>query len=220
MSTDTVYQWKVSSFITFVRSCVSFSSVMRSFPILLLCVFLAACEVHGAVELRICAFNLHNFGESKAKNSNVMHTLTKVRHSLMDLACVSISSCLKVFVKVTQVIVFFLRQLDFFFFLLGNVKMFRFSSERLLQFWRSGLRVSCAQTSSWVLMKLMPRVHHRLETFLKSFSRCPNPVQLPQVNLQGAFFGSHSLHLNSSGFILIVATVDPCTFQFHMSQLH
>lgn len=115
MSTDTVYQWKLSSFITFVCSCVSFSSVMRSFPILLLCIFLAACEVHGAVELRICAFNLHNFGESKAKNSNVMHTLTKVRHSLMDLACVSISSCLKVFVKVTQVIVVFLRQLDFFF---------------------------------------------------------------------------------------------------------
>lgn len=54
------------------------SSVMRSFPILLLCIFLAACEVHGAVELRICAFNLHNFGESKAKNSNVMHTLTKI----------------------------------------------------------------------------------------------------------------------------------------------
>lgn len=113
--------WSPSTFITSVCSCVSSSSVMRSFPILLLCIFQAACEVHGAVELRICAFNLHNFGESKAKNSNVMHTLTKVRHSFMDLACVRITSCLKVFVEVTQVIVVFtvkLRQLDFFF--LGN----------------------------------------------------------------------------------------------------
>lgn len=75
-------------------SCLSFSPVMRSFSILLFCTFLAVCEVQGA-ELRVCAFNLHNFGESKAKNSNVMHMLTKVRHPVTGLDCVVISYCLK-----------------------------------------------------------------------------------------------------------------------------
>lgn len=71
---------------------LSFSSAaMRSFSILLLCILLAVCELQGAAEVRICAFNLHNFGESKAKNSNVMHTLTKVRCSLSVLLLTTIS---------------------------------------------------------------------------------------------------------------------------------
>lgn len=69
---------------------------MRSSSLLLLLwTLLAVCEFRGAEELRVCAFNLHNFGESKAKNSNVMHTLTKVRYAwLMRLLTVA-STCIR-----------------------------------------------------------------------------------------------------------------------------
>lgn len=53
---------------------------MSSSPILPLCIILlAARELRGAAELRVCAFNLHNFGESKARNGDVMDLLTRVR---------------------------------------------------------------------------------------------------------------------------------------------
>ncbi|XP_034392177.1 deoxyribonuclease-1-like 1 isoform X3 [Cyclopterus lumpus] len=54
---------------------------MRSSSLLLL-LFLTflvgVCEVQGASDFRICAFNLHHFGDSKSKKSNVMHTLTRI----------------------------------------------------------------------------------------------------------------------------------------------
>lgn len=51
---------------------------MRPFFLLLLSVLVGACGVQGASDFRICAFNLHNFGESKTKKNNVMHTLTRI----------------------------------------------------------------------------------------------------------------------------------------------
>lgn len=46
----------------------------------LIILFLAGLgNVYGASHFRICAFNLHNFGEAKAKKSSVMHTLSQVR---------------------------------------------------------------------------------------------------------------------------------------------
>uniref|UniRef100_UPI0037E8C26C deoxyribonuclease-1-like n=1 Tax=Semicossyphus pulcher TaxID=241346 RepID=UPI0037E8C26C len=52
---------------------------MRSSSLLLLLsVLLGVCGVQGASDLRICAFNLHRFGESKSKKSNVMHTLSRI----------------------------------------------------------------------------------------------------------------------------------------------
>lgn len=61
---------------------------MRSSSLLLLSFFMGVCDVQGASDLRICAFNLHNFGESKAKKSNVMHTLTRVRHKVIWLSLI------------------------------------------------------------------------------------------------------------------------------------
>ncbi|XP_056278647.1 deoxyribonuclease-1-like 1 [Pseudoliparis swirei] len=51
---------------------------MRSFLLLLLTFLLAVCEVQRASAFRICAFNLHHFGDSKSKKSDVMHTLTRI----------------------------------------------------------------------------------------------------------------------------------------------
>ncbi|XP_041656391.1 deoxyribonuclease-1-like 1 [Cheilinus undulatus] len=52
---------------------------MKSSSLLLLLSFLlGACDVQGASDFRVCAFNLHHFGESKTKKSSVMHTLTRI----------------------------------------------------------------------------------------------------------------------------------------------
>nr|XP_046253965.1 deoxyribonuclease-1-like 1 isoform X2 [Scatophagus argus]XP_046253966.1 deoxyribonuclease-1-like 1 isoform X3 [Scatophagus argus] len=51
---------------------------MRSSSILLFSFLMGVCDVRGASDFRICAFNLHHFGESKTKKSNVMHTLTRI----------------------------------------------------------------------------------------------------------------------------------------------
>lgn len=40
---------------------------------------MGVCGAQGASDLRICAFNLHNFGESKSKKPAVMDTLVRVR---------------------------------------------------------------------------------------------------------------------------------------------
>ncbi|KAI4823503.1 hypothetical protein KUCAC02_012086 [Chaenocephalus aceratus] len=45
---------------------------------LLLSFLLGVCGVQGASSFRICAFNLHHFGESKVKKSNVVHTLARI----------------------------------------------------------------------------------------------------------------------------------------------
>ncbi|XP_029291125.1 deoxyribonuclease-1-like 1 [Cottoperca gobio] len=50
---------------------------MKSSSLLLLA-FLGVCGVQGASGFRICAFNLHHFGDSKSKKSNVMHTLARI----------------------------------------------------------------------------------------------------------------------------------------------
>lgn len=39
---------------------------------------MGACGVQGASDFRICAFNLHNFGESKSQKKSVMHILTRI----------------------------------------------------------------------------------------------------------------------------------------------
>lgn len=44
----------------------------------LLIFFFAGLGRVSASHFRVCAFNLHNFGESKAKTSSVMHTLTQI----------------------------------------------------------------------------------------------------------------------------------------------
>lgn len=49
-----------------------------SISIFLLIFFTDLCRVYASPDFRICAFNLHNFGESKSKKSSVMHTLTRV----------------------------------------------------------------------------------------------------------------------------------------------
>lgn len=51
---------------------------MRSSSLLLLSFLMGMFEIQGASDFRICAFNLHHFGESKSKKSNVMHTLTRI----------------------------------------------------------------------------------------------------------------------------------------------
>lgn len=52
--------------------------IMKSSLSVIIFFFTSLCNVYGARHFRICAFNLHNFGESKAKKSSVMHTLTQV----------------------------------------------------------------------------------------------------------------------------------------------
>ncbi|XP_035513195.1 deoxyribonuclease-1-like 1 [Morone saxatilis] len=51
---------------------------MRSSSLLLLSFLVGVCDIQGALGFRICAFNLHHFGDSKSKKSNVMHTLTRI----------------------------------------------------------------------------------------------------------------------------------------------
>ncbi|XP_068184857.1 deoxyribonuclease-1-like 1 [Antennarius striatus] len=51
---------------------------MRSSSLLLLSVLVDLCDVQVASGLRICAFNLHNFGDSKSKKSIVMHNLARI----------------------------------------------------------------------------------------------------------------------------------------------
>ncbi|XP_071377374.1 deoxyribonuclease-1-like 1 [Centroberyx affinis] len=51
---------------------------MRSSSLLLLFLLSGVCGVQGASEFRICAFNLHSFGESKASKPKVMHTLVRL----------------------------------------------------------------------------------------------------------------------------------------------
>ncbi|XP_068589802.1 deoxyribonuclease-1-like 1 [Cebidichthys violaceus] len=52
---------------------------MRSSSLLLFLTFLVGvCDVQGASDFRICAFNLHHFGDSKSKKSNVMHNLARI----------------------------------------------------------------------------------------------------------------------------------------------
>ncbi|XP_037832821.1 deoxyribonuclease gamma-like [Kryptolebias marmoratus] len=49
-----------------------------SLLLLLLSFLLGVSHVQGGSEFRICAFNLHHFGESKSKKSDVMQTLAKI----------------------------------------------------------------------------------------------------------------------------------------------
>nr|XP_020472851.1 deoxyribonuclease gamma-like [Monopterus albus] len=51
---------------------------MRSSSLLLLSFLVGVCDGQGASDFRICAFNLHHFGDSKAKKSDVMLTLAKI----------------------------------------------------------------------------------------------------------------------------------------------
>ncbi|XP_068453984.1 deoxyribonuclease-1-like 1 [Clinocottus analis] len=52
---------------------------MRSSSLLLFLTFLVGvCDVQGAPDFRICAFNLQHFGDSKSQKSHVMHTLTRI----------------------------------------------------------------------------------------------------------------------------------------------
>ncbi|XP_059190079.1 deoxyribonuclease-1-like 1 [Centropristis striata] len=51
---------------------------MTSFFLLLLFFLVGMCDVQGASDFRICAFNLQHFGESKSKKSDVMYTITRI----------------------------------------------------------------------------------------------------------------------------------------------
>ncbi|XP_074499238.1 deoxyribonuclease-1-like 1 [Sebastes fasciatus] len=51
---------------------------MRSSSLLLLSFLVGLCDVQGASEFRVCAFNLQHFGESKSKKTNVMYILAKI----------------------------------------------------------------------------------------------------------------------------------------------
>ncbi|XP_068611079.1 deoxyribonuclease-1-like isoform X2 [Brachionichthys hirsutus] len=51
---------------------------MRSSSLLLLSVLVDLCDVRVATGLRIGAFNLHSFGDSKTKKSSVMHNLARI----------------------------------------------------------------------------------------------------------------------------------------------
>uniref|UniRef100_A0A3Q1H8M5 Deoxyribonuclease n=1 Tax=Acanthochromis polyacanthus TaxID=80966 RepID=A0A3Q1H8M5_9TELE len=51
---------------------------MRSSSLLLLFFLADVSDVLGGSDFRICAFNLHSFGESKSKNSEVMQTLARI----------------------------------------------------------------------------------------------------------------------------------------------
>ncbi|XP_026189352.1 deoxyribonuclease-1-like 1 [Mastacembelus armatus] len=51
---------------------------MKSSSLLLLSFLMGVCEVQGASDFRVCAFNLQHFGDSKVKKSNVMQTLVKI----------------------------------------------------------------------------------------------------------------------------------------------
>lgn len=49
--------------------------------LLLLSFLMGVVEVQGASDFRICSFNMHHFGDSKAKKNDVMQIITKVRQS-------------------------------------------------------------------------------------------------------------------------------------------
>ncbi|XP_034731747.1 deoxyribonuclease-1-like 1 [Etheostoma cragini] len=51
---------------------------MRSSSLLLLSFLVGVCDVRGASDFRVCAFNLQHYGESKSQNSVVMSILTKI----------------------------------------------------------------------------------------------------------------------------------------------
>ncbi|XP_040911016.1 deoxyribonuclease-1-like 1 isoform X2 [Toxotes jaculatrix] len=51
---------------------------MRSFALLLLSFLVGVSDVQGGSDFRVCAFNLHHFGDSKTKKSAVMQTLTRI----------------------------------------------------------------------------------------------------------------------------------------------
>ncbi|XP_053280199.1 deoxyribonuclease-1-like 1 [Pleuronectes platessa] len=51
---------------------------MRWSSLLLLSFLSGAMVVQGGSDFRVCAFNLHHFGDSKSKKSTVMHTLTRI----------------------------------------------------------------------------------------------------------------------------------------------
>uniref|UniRef100_A0A672F9S9 Deoxyribonuclease-1-like 1 n=1 Tax=Salarias fasciatus TaxID=181472 RepID=A0A672F9S9_SALFA len=46
--------------------------------LLLLFFFVGVSDVYGGSDFRVCAFNLHNFGESKSKKADVMNILVKI----------------------------------------------------------------------------------------------------------------------------------------------
>ncbi|XP_055366478.1 deoxyribonuclease-1-like 1 isoform X2 [Betta splendens] len=52
-------------------------AMMSSF-LLIIFILLGVCDVQGAADFRVCAFNLQHFGDAKAKKSNVMQTLVKI----------------------------------------------------------------------------------------------------------------------------------------------
>lgn len=72
--------------IVLVCYCLLQLCAMKSSSLLLLSVLVGVCDVEGASDFKICAFNLHHFGDSKSKKSNVMHTLVRVRQRQMNLA--------------------------------------------------------------------------------------------------------------------------------------
>lgn len=54
-------------------------NIMRSSSLLLLLSFLLGlCGVQGESDFRVCAFNLHHFGESKSKKADVMYNLARI----------------------------------------------------------------------------------------------------------------------------------------------
>lgn len=65
--------------------CVWFFTALTMRHIfLLLLPCLDVCGIQAAANLRVCAFNLQHFGESKAKKQDVMQTYAKVRHARLE----------------------------------------------------------------------------------------------------------------------------------------
>ncbi|XP_019746995.1 deoxyribonuclease-1-like 1 isoform X1 [Hippocampus comes] len=58
--------------------CIISSSVTMRHIFLLLLPYLDVCGIQAAANLRVCAFNLQHFGESKAKKQDVMQTYAKI----------------------------------------------------------------------------------------------------------------------------------------------
>ncbi|XP_034447370.1 deoxyribonuclease-1-like 1 [Hippoglossus hippoglossus] len=59
-------------------SCLLQHCTMRWSSLLLLSFLSGVMVVRGGSDFRVCAFNLHHFGDSKSKKSTVMHTLTRI----------------------------------------------------------------------------------------------------------------------------------------------
>ncbi|XP_047452443.1 deoxyribonuclease-1-like 1 [Mugil cephalus] len=51
---------------------------MRSLFLLLLSILVGVIDVQGGSDFRVCAFNLHHFGDSKSKKTDVMQTLVRI----------------------------------------------------------------------------------------------------------------------------------------------